>query len=139
MDAVEPWNYAEMTGFNMSYLAGFLADKYDVDKAGVLYRIKNRAAKSAEDVLRRDIIGYTSVSVQNERFNLIRSDWQYVLFPLWFMTYIYKGKSYQFAVNGQTGKVAGIPPMSTLKFIIMLLLCIAVPTLVGILIALFGG
>jgi DNA-directed RNA polymerase subunit RPC12/RpoP len=139
MDAVEPFDYNDMTAFNVSYLSGFLADKYDVSKADVIKRITGRAAGSAEEILRADIKGYTSVSVKDRYFNVIRTDWQYVMFPLWFMTYIHKGKSYQFAVNGQTGKVAGLPPMSTAKFMLMLILCLAVPAIAGLLFMLFGG
>jgi DNA-directed RNA polymerase subunit RPC12/RpoP len=138
MDSVEPFNYDEMTDFNMSYLAGFFADKYDVGKNEVIPRIRSRAADSAEEILRSDITGYTSVSVKNRRFNIIRTDWQYVMFPLWFMTYLHNGKYYQFAVNGQTGKVAGIPPLSMAKYFIAIAAALVIPPAAAILLNLAG-
>jgi len=39
-------------------------------------------------------------------------DREYALMPVWFMTYHYKGKTYSFAMNAQTGKLAGTPPLS---------------------------
>ena len=38
-----------------------------------------------------------------------------MLLPVWFMTYIHDGKTYSFALNGQTGKIAGTPPFNSLK------------------------
>lgn len=32
MDSIEPYDYKEMTKFEMEYLPGYLADKYDVSK-----------------------------------------------------------------------------------------------------------
>jgi DNA-directed RNA polymerase subunit RPC12/RpoP len=138
MDSCEPFNYADMVDFNMSYLQGFFADKYDVGKADILERIKIRAGDAATGILKDDINGYTSVNVKTQNINLIRTDWQYVMLPLWFMTFSYKEKIYQFAVNGQTGKVAGLPPMSTIKYVLMLLCIFCTPGLIGVILALLG-
>ena len=35
------------------------------------------------------------------------------MLPVWFMTYKYQDKMYEFAVNGQTGKVVGKLPLSS--------------------------
>ncbi|MGN0674711.1 MAG: hypothetical protein ACI4KG_03100, partial [Oscillospiraceae bacterium] len=63
--------------------------------------------------------------------------WHYAMLPVWFMTYIYSGKKYFFAINGQTGKVAGIPPISIKKLIIMAACIIAGVGAVGAFVA--GG
>jgi DNA-directed RNA polymerase subunit RPC12/RpoP len=111
MDSVEPYDYTEMTDFNMNYLTGFYADKYDVGKDEVLGRIKQRANDSAMQILRNDMTGYSSVSPRMQNVNIIKTDWKYALLPVWFMTFTYKGKRYDFAVNGQTGKVSGLAPL----------------------------
>jgi DNA-directed RNA polymerase subunit RPC12/RpoP len=131
LDAVEPFNYDGLTDFNMNYLAGFMADKYDVPKSEIIDRIKNRISGAAEEVLKNDIKGFTSVSVKEKSVNLIRTDWQYVMLPLWFMTYSFKGKIYQFAVNGQTGKTAGLPPLSAGKFALMLIAVFILTLIIG--------
>jgi hypothetical protein len=38
-----------------------------------------------------------------------------MLLPVWFMTYRYNGEVYSFAINGQTGKLAGTPPLDKKK------------------------
>ncbi|MDR0904524.1 MAG: hypothetical protein LBM59_07820 [Ruminococcus sp.] len=131
IDAVEPFDYKELTEFNMNYLAGFMADKYDVPKTDILERIKSRVLGAATEVLKDDIKGFTTVSITHQSVNLIRTDWEYVMLPLWFMTYIYKGKIYEFAVNGQTGKIAGLPPMSGGKFAAALAIIFFVILLIG--------
>lgn len=115
MEAIEPFNYQEARPFTMSYLSGFLADKYDVDKAAIFPRIRNRAVQGSDSLLRSTMQGYSSINVRSSATNVLRTDWQYLLMPVWFLTFQYKGKTYEFAINGQTGKQAGTPPLCVSK------------------------
>lgn len=115
MESIEPFDYTQAKDFSMSYLSGFLADKYDVDKAGVFPRIKNRASQAAKITINNSIGGYTSVVPQSENYRVMDTKWQYMLLPVWFMTYKHNGEIYSFAINGQTGKLAGTPPLDKLK------------------------
>ena len=40
---------------------------------------------------------------------------KHILLPVWTAAYRYRGKSYRFVVNGQTGKVEGERPWSWVK------------------------
>lgn len=115
MESIEPFDYTQAKDFSMSYLSGFFADKYDVDKAGVFPRIKERADRASRQVINNSIVGYTSVIPIKQDYKILNTDWEYMLLPVWFMTYRYNGKVYSFAVNGQTGKLAGTPPLNKLK------------------------
>ena len=42
---------------------------------------------------------------------------RYALMPVWQYLYRYKGKTYQYHVNGQTGKVIGTTPVSMAKVV----------------------
>lgn len=126
MDSIEPFNYSEFVPFSMSYLSGFFADKYDVSKAEVLPRIQRRIESGAQDILMSDVKGYTTVVPDTKRTRIIRTKWHYTMLPVWFMTYKYGGKNYYFAMNGQTGKVVGIPPIS-------------IPKLIGLAVGLFAA
>lgn len=117
MESIEPFDYSELKDFSMSYFTGFFADKYDVDRAGVFPRIKQRAEQASRDIIRNSITGYNSVSVHNENYTINRTKWQYIMLPVWFMTYNYNGKMYEFALNGQTGKLAGTPPLDKKKLV----------------------
>lgn len=115
MESIEPFDYNDLKDFSMSYLTGFFADKYDVDKAGVFPRIKERADKACRKVIHDSVHGYSSVVVHREAYNINKTKWQYIMLPVWFMTYNYGGKIYEFALNGQTGKLAGTPPLDKKK------------------------
>lgn len=112
MEAIEPFDYKDLKDFSMSYLSGFYADKYDVDRAGVFPRIRQRATTASRSVISSSVSGYSSVSVRNESYNIMKTNWEYMMLPVWFMTYRYNDKIYEFALNGQTGKLAGTPPLS---------------------------
>lgn len=115
MESIEPFNYDDLKDFSMSYFTGFFADKYDVDKAGVFPNIKERVTSACKSVIRNSVTNYSSVAVHSETYNINKTDWQYIMLPVWFMTYKYNDKIYEFAINGQTGKLAGTPPLDKKK------------------------
>ncbi len=132
MDAVEPFDYNEFLPFSMNYFSGFYADKYDVEKSEAIVRIKERMTSGAMQVLWQSVTGYTSVVPKGQRLRIIKTNWHYTMLPVWFMTYMYGGKKYFFAINGQTGKVAGIIPVSVGKLIFMALCFVLGFTLLGL-------
>lgn len=115
METLEPFDYNQMEDFTMAYLSGYLAEKYDLDDSDVYGRITERLNDYAEKLLRDTISGYSSVSVRSCSINIDKSKATYVLLPTWIFTYNYKGKMYVFAMNGQTGKIAGSLPISTAR------------------------
>jgi DNA-directed RNA polymerase subunit RPC12/RpoP len=139
MDSIEPYDYTEMTDFNMNYLTGFYADKYDVEKEAVLGRIKSRTTDSAMEFLRNDMPGYTSVTPKYQNVNIIKTDWEYALLPVWFMTFLYKGRSYNFAVNGQTGKVSGLAPLSNKRLLLAAAIVGVLGEIAALILPLFTG
>lgn len=136
MEAIEPFDYKELQDFSMSYLSGFYADKYDVDKAQVFPRIRVRSNQACQSFIKSTISGYTSVSPSVEQYNIMSTNWNYVMLPVWFMTYKYRDKMYEFAINGQTGKLAGTPPLAKGK---LALACAAVGVAVTLISSLIGG
>lgn len=115
MEACEPFDYNKVVPFAMQYMSGFQAEKYDVDEEGVYPRIEKRAKAAAESLVRNSMIGYDSVSVTHTDINIFNVDWKYMLLPVWFLSYEFKGKVYEFAINGQSGKFVGTPPLSRKK------------------------
>lgn len=117
MEAIEPFDYSELTDFSMSYLSGFMADKYDVGKNDVFKRIKERLTGGANDLMKGTINGYNSVTVESGKVNILQTKWTYILLPVWFMTYKYGGKQFFYAINGQSAKTSGELPVSKIKMI----------------------
>ena len=133
MEAVEPFDYRDTVPFEMAYLSGFMSDKYDVNKSQVFPRVKNRAVNGSDQLLRGSMVGYDTVRVTLSDMNVLQTKWQYMLLPVWFMSYKYQGKQYDFAINGQTGKQAGTPPLDTKKLNLLCLGIVVICTLFGML------
>ncbi len=112
MEAVEPFDYNAVKPFAMQYLSGFYAEKYDMNMAAMFPRIQKRAVQAADQTVRATMKNYTSVSVTRSDIKVMGTKWEYMLLPVWFMSYKYRDKIYEFALNGQTAKFVGEPPLS---------------------------
>ena len=111
MEAIEPFDYKAAKPFAMQYLSGFFAEKYDMNMSKMFPRIQQRAVQASDQLVRSSMVNYTTVSVTRSDIRVMGTTWDYMLLPVWFMTYKYKEKTYEFALNGQTGKFAGTPPL----------------------------
>jgi hypothetical protein len=116
MDAVEPFDYSDLKPFSTAYLPGYLADKYDVSREDSRPRIETRAKTSMEDELAKTVIGYERVFSTSGNVNIINSNCQYALLPVWMLSTKWNGKNYLFAMNGQTGKLIGDLPIDKGKY-----------------------
>ncbi len=110
MESIEPFNVKEAVDFNTAYLAGYLADKYDVSVDDSFGRANERVKQSASDALKGTIKGYDTVNTVNVNMNIANGSYKYALYPVWLLTSKWNGKSYTFAMNGQTGKMTGDIP-----------------------------
>ena len=116
MESIEPFNFSEAVDFQTAYLAGYLADKYDVSVDDSIDRANNRVKTSAEEVLRGTIsFPYASVSTRNSSVQIKNGKAKYALYPVWILNTDYKGEKYTFAMNGQTGKFVGNLPIDGKK------------------------
>lgn len=115
MDKLEPYEYNNLKEFNMPYLAGYIAEKYDFNDEEMLPRIKQRASSYVDNYINSTIGGYTTVNVHQKFINILKRKAEYTLMPVWMVYYDYKKADHIFAMNGQTGKVVGRPPLSAAK------------------------
>ena len=109
MESVEPYDFKEAVPFRMAYMAGYLADRYDVPKEECIGRAKKRIRRSTEREFRNTVKGYHVID--QEKANMeIKDQAKYALYPVWILNTTWKGKKYIFAMNGQTGKIVGDLP-----------------------------
>ena len=111
MESIEPFNIADAVPFQTAYLPGYMADKYDMDAQASIDRANERIKKSTEDAFRSTVMGYTSVTTVNSNISLQNGKARYALYPVWILNTDWNGKKFTFAINGQTGKIAGDLPM----------------------------
>lgn len=112
MDAIEPYDYSEIKPFSMSYLPGFLAERYDMDSEKCAARVEERCRNSAIEAMRSDVTGYNSCAVKQADVKISRDTAQYAMLPVWLLSTRWQDKNYLFAMNGQTGKLIGDLPVS---------------------------
>lgn len=111
MDSIEPFQYEDLKPFSLSYLPGFLADKYDVSKEQCAQRANSRCSASTESALRDTVLGYASCVTARKEVTVRTGDVKYALLPVWMLSTQWKGKNFLFAMNGQTGKLIGDLPV----------------------------
>lgn len=111
MESIEPYNFNEATDFQTAYLAGYLADKYDVDANESIDRANTRIKRSVEESFLKTVKGFDTVVPENTFVNLTNGQAKYALYPVWLLNTSWQGKNYLFAMNGQTGKFVGDLPM----------------------------
>lgn len=115
MDKLEPFTYSQMEKFEMPYLSGYYAEKYNYTSEQMTARIEKRVREYIHNLTRSTIKGYATVSVIGEqpRFRCLQA--KYALLPVWILNYTYEGKNFMFALNGQTGKIVADRPISKKK------------------------
>lgn len=111
MESIEPFDCSKAVDFQTAYLAGYLADKYDVDAEQSAGRANERIRKSAEDAFAATVQGYTTVTKEAGSIMLQNAKVKYGLFPVWLLNTTWNGQNYFFAMNGQTGKMVGDLPL----------------------------
>ena len=116
MESIEPFDFKEAVPFNTGYLAGYIADKYDVDDNMSVVRVNNRVTQSVNTTFRKDVHGYSSVRKEGGNIDYHNAKAVYALYPVWILTTKYEGKTYIFAMNGQTGKFVGDLPLDKKKY-----------------------
>lgn len=115
MEAVEPFEYDDAVDFNGAYLAGYLADKYDVTAEESVKRANERVKNSTISMFRETTAGYQNVIPEQTSINFSDGKIRYSLLPVWMLNIKYLDKMYKFAINGQTGKVVGEYPIDKSK------------------------
>lgn len=111
MESIEPFDFKEAVDFKTAYLAGFMADKYDVDAEASIEAANRRIKKSTEEAFRETVQGFGIVTTESSHVHLQNGKARYALYPVWMLNTKWQGKTYTFAMNGQTGKFVGDIPM----------------------------
>jgi len=110
MDSIEPFDMNEAVPFSTAYLAGFMADKYDVSPEECMKRGLQRIKSSADETLGHEVNHFDSHTLEASNVVVRNSASHYALLPVWILNTTWNGNQYRFAMNGQTGKFIGDLP-----------------------------
>lgn len=137
MNSIEPFDYKKIVKYNHAYLSGFYAEKFDIIDKDTEAEADSRALESAREVMYSNAIGYTTRNVVKDTLKATETSTEYALFPVWMVSVRYDGKSYIFAMNGESGEFIGNIPIDRKKqllytiasfvivFTIVFLICLA--------------
>lgn len=101
---LEPFDMKRLVMYWPEYLAGWPAEVSQLSLADASLLARERMVRETEA---RFPVGAKVSEVSAEYMT-----YKHILLPIWVGEYRYRGRSYRFAINGQTGKVAGDAPRS---------------------------
>ena len=111
MESIEPFDFSQAVDFQTAYLAGYFADKYDVNAEQSIDRANERIKRSTEEVLASTVESYATMTPEYSSVQLKNGSAKYALYPVWLLNTSWNGNTYTFAMNGQTGKFVGDLPL----------------------------
>ena len=115
LNGVYPYDIDKAETFDMAYLSGFYAEKRDIEREQAQKEAADTIHASASQLMRSSVTEYGSLSGEDCQTSTIEEKWHYTLLPAWMLTYQYAGETFYFAMNGQTGKIAGRVPQDKKK------------------------
>ncbi|MDQ0361328.1 hypothetical protein [Breznakia pachnodae] len=115
MALLEPYDYNELVDFEVAYLIGNYAEKYDENQDDLYKGIEPDLYSNVNIRMKGSVNKYSNVRINKEESKINVDDAKYAFFPVWFLNYHYENKDYKFTINGQTGKVVGEFPIDKIK------------------------
>src|SRR5262249_39893747 len=107
--ALEPWDLPSLQAYQPAYLAGFKAQRYEMDVKEAFEEAKEIMAPVIDDDVRRDI-GGDEQQVDSISTSYSAITFKHILLPVYLGAYRFQDKSYQVMVNARTGEVQGDRP-----------------------------
>ena len=140
LSGIEPFDTESNVVYKPEYVAGFASERYSVGLKAAWEKAKNfiksrllsHITKQVQETHHADHVD--SVKVKTVYRNIT---YKYLMLPVWMSSFAYKGKVYQFMVNGRTGRVSGRTPISPLRVAVAILIGIVVIGLLAVLV--MGG
>ncbi|NAZ36535.1 primosomal protein N' (replication factor Y) - superfamily II helicase [Rubellimicrobium sp. CFH 75288] len=137
-DALEPWDLRALEPYRPDYLSGFMAEGYSVGLEEGFAEARAIMDRVIQADIRRDIGGdHQRITQAVTQFGDVT--FKHVLLPVWVAAYRFRGRSFRFVVNGQTGKVQGERPYSPWKIAFAVILGLIAAAVLAYLYAMAEG
>lgn len=122
LKGLEPFAPAGLKNFSLSYLSGYVSEKYHQTDQTAGSTAKKRSQKYMDDYILESVTGYETVEFDSRDYTISATACRYALVPVWMVYCDGDETDYIFAMNGQTGKIAANPPISKPKVLTAALL-----------------
>jgi len=138
-ESIEPYDFKATEPFTSTYLAGYMADKFDVTAQDNASRAVERMKNGTKSAFMATVKGYDSVSTNTADIRLFNTHYDYALYPMYILATTWRDTKYTFAMNGQTGKLVGNLPVSKpLVFSYFMLFFVIIGAVLGALAGVIG-
>jgi len=114
--------------FSAGYLSGYYAEVYKVKADTAFGDAKKIMEDKMKQLAKQDILskGFDRAQITSMSAEYNNVTYKHLLLPLWESAFGYSGKTYQYIVNGETGKVSGNRPYSMAKIAIAAIVAIII-------------
>jgi hypothetical protein len=117
---IQPFPTGELTRYAPTYLAGWIAEEYAVDRETALVGSREEFLERERRAIHEFLPGDTSTDLEiTTDFSDETED--LVLLPLWIFAFRYREKPYQYVLNGSTGEGHGDKPLSAFRIALFIL------------------
>ena len=116
MESIEPYDFSAAVDFQTAYLAGYLADKYDVSKTQSSRACKSKNKSLGRSGIKKHRYGIFFCCAGRFERRFSSGGAKYALLPVWILNTDWNGQKYPFAMNGQTGKFVGNLPVDNAAY-----------------------
>ncbi len=132
------WDTSRSKPFDEEYLSGFDSEEYSIG----LDNGFEMARSKMDTIIRYDI--YQDIGGDKQQIDWMQTHYhnnrfKNALFPIWTANFEYKNKTYYYAINGQTGEIAGERPYSYTKIFLIIAFVLAVLVAIGVYSDYFDG
>jgi predicted RNA-binding Zn-ribbon protein involved in translation (DUF1610 family) len=114
LEKLEPWDLPNLVPFADEYLAGFRAERYQVELDEGFAQAEPIMEEQIRHTVRKDI-GGDEQRIHTLRVHHDDISFKHILLPVWISAYRYRDKVYRILINARTGEVQGERPWSTWK------------------------
>ena len=132
LNALEPWDLDSMRPYEPAFLAGFKAQRYQLELPDGFEKAKGTMHRTIDDDVRRNI-GGDEQRIDDMETQYANVMFRHLLLPVWIGAYRFRDKVYQVAVNARTGEVQGERPYSTAKIAALVAAVLAIIVLLIVL------
>ena len=130
---IEPFPTQDLKAYDAGYVSGWVVERYQIDLASAAQRARAAMDGKMQTLCAGAVPGDTFRNLV-VRSQYSRQTFKHILAPVWLLRYSYGPRSFQCAMNGVTGVIAGEYPKSPWKIALIVLAII-----VGVIIAMSLG
>lgn len=113
--AIQPYDTTALTYYLPGSLTGFCSEPSAASGREALPEFEKQLRACLDTYILEAVQGYDTKEIIGRDYQVLTRSCDYALLPVWLASYNSSDTDYFFVMNGQTGKLAGNPPLSRFK------------------------